>query len=588
MKKNILICTMIALSSLGISSCSDILDQQPMDSYTDAAIWGDLALAETFLNNCYLRIEAENVNGVMFCNYTDETYHMHDYGTSTYTQGRVSCDDYNTGWTEGKGNTWSHYYGGIKLCNQLLENIDVTPANTDGEKTWKNQIIGQTYFLRAYYYHMLYSLYGRVPLIDHTYQLDSEFNETRAEMDDVADFIVKDCEHAAKLLPLKYADASDFGRATKGAALALKGRTLLYKASPLFGTPSAEKWKAAADANDSVINLNIYSLKSVNNSEEYADLFLDKNNPEVIFEKLYDEKGIAGSSASLIMQAPSGPGNGYGGWGTWQPTYEIVDLFQNSDGTAYTASANKPFNILQTTMVDGEAVQKEVTIQASDVNPWKDREIRLAANILYDGALWGYETSNRAVEIFEAGAANVIPGKDSRTGETWWNGTKTGYNMRKFLNSHHDFLDESVVDQTPWFFFRLAEVYLNYAECQIELGNNAEALIYINKVRNRALLPDATGKDIRAEYEYERAVELMFEGQRFFDLRRWKKMENTYSQSHWPTGIKIYKLADGKKIYYHNTEPVQQRAFDASKNYWWPIPRYELNKSKSLDAAPYK
>ena len=261
MKKNILISAALALATLGLPSCSDILDQKPLDSYTDAAVWGDLALAESFLNYCYLRVEAENVNGVMFCNYTDETYHMHDYGTSTYTQGRVSCDDYNTGWTEGKGNTWAHYYGGIKLCNQLLEDIADTPAHTDSEQEWKNQIIGQAYFLRAFYYHYLYSVYGRVPLIDHTFDLDSEFTESRAEMDGVADFIVADCDKAAELLPLTYKDASDFGRATKGAALTLKGRVLLYKASPLFGTPSAEKWKAAADANKAVIDLGIYSLK---------------------------------------------------------------------------------------------------------------------------------------------------------------------------------------------------------------------------------------------------------------------------------------------------------------------------------------
>ena len=157
MKKHILLCAALALSSFGLPSCSDILDQKPLDSYTDTAVWSDLSLAESFLNYCYLRVEAENTNGVMFCNYTDETYHMHDYGTSTYTQGRASCDNYNTGWTEGKGNTWSHYYGGIKLCNQLLEDIMDTPANTDSEKEWKNQIIGQGYFLRAYYYHMLYS-----------------------------------------------------------------------------------------------------------------------------------------------------------------------------------------------------------------------------------------------------------------------------------------------------------------------------------------------------------------------------------------------------------------------------------------------
>lgn len=590
MKKHILLCAALALSSFGLPSCSDILDQKPLDSYTDTAVWGDLSLAESFLNYCYLRVEAENTNGVMFCNYTDETYHMHDYGTSTYTQGRASCDNYNTGWTEGKGNTWSHYYGGIKLCNQLLEDIMDTPANTDSEKERKNQIIGQGYFLRAYYYHMLYSVYGRIPLIDHTYDLDSEFKEERADMDDVADFIVADCDKAAELLPTVYKDASDFGRATKGAALALKGRVLLYKASPLFGTPSREKWQAAADANKAVIDMNIYSLKQVSNSDEYADLFFDSKNPEVIFEKLYDEKGIAGSSASLVMQAPAGPGNGYEGWSTWQPTYEIVELFQNADGTPYKPAETKPFTILQTTIDpdSGEATQKEVTIQASDVNPWEGREIRLKANILYDGMLWGYGDSNREIELFEAGAKGVIPGKDSRTGETWWNGTKTGYNMRKFLSSHINFYDDTVVDTTPWFFIRLAEVYLNYAECQIELGNNAEALKYINLIRNRALLPDATGKDIRTEYEYERTVELMFEGQRFFDLRRWKKMEETYSKEHWPTGLKIYKLQNGTKIYYHNPEAVQQRNFDASKNYWWPIPRYELNKSTLLDAAPYE
>ena len=155
-------------------------------------------------------------------------------------------------------------------------------ASTDAEKEWKNQIIGQAYFLRAFYYHMLYSVYGRVPLVDHTYDLNSTFNEKRAEMDDVADFIVADCDMASELLPLKYKDNSDFGRATKGAALALKGRVLLYKASPLFGTPSAEKWQKAAAANKAVFDLGIYSLKQVSDSESYADLFFDPYNPEVI------------------------------------------------------------------------------------------------------------------------------------------------------------------------------------------------------------------------------------------------------------------------------------------------------------------
>ncbi|MGG6497017.1 UNVERIFIED_CONTAM: RagB/SusD family nutrient uptake outer membrane protein, partial [Bacteroidetes bacterium 56_B9] len=88
---------------------------------------------------------------------------------------------------------------------------------------------------RAFFYHQLYSLYGRVPLVDHTFDIDSDWAETRAEMDDVADFIVADCKLAIEKLPLQYESSNDFGRATRGAAMAVKARTLLYKASPLFG-----------------------------------------------------------------------------------------------------------------------------------------------------------------------------------------------------------------------------------------------------------------------------------------------------------------------------------------------------------------
>lgn len=127
--------------------------------------------------------------------------------------------------------------------NQLLENIDKVPAVSDSEETRKAEIIGQAYFLRAFFYHQLYSLYGRIPLVDHTFDIDSDWVETRADMDDVADFIVKDCESAIEKLPLKYESSDDFGRATRGAAMAVKARTLLYKASPLFGEPSTENGK---------------------------------------------------------------------------------------------------------------------------------------------------------------------------------------------------------------------------------------------------------------------------------------------------------------------------------------------------------
>jgi len=260
MKRNILKGAFWVLLSISTVSCSDFLDINPHDSISDAAVWENMDLAEAFLNNCYTYVEGENENGVPFCSYTDELFHRTGYATEVYTLGNVSCDNYNVGFSEARGNTWNFYYSGIKKVNQLLENIDKVPAVSDSEETRKAEIIGQAYFLRAFFYHQLYSLYGRIPLVDHTFDIDSDWVETRADMDDVADFIVKDCESAIEKLPLKYESSDDFGRATRGAAMAVKARTLLYKASPLFGEPSTEKWQEAAKASKDIIDLGVYSL----------------------------------------------------------------------------------------------------------------------------------------------------------------------------------------------------------------------------------------------------------------------------------------------------------------------------------------
>ena len=155
--KQIYIYVLSLIIGLGFTSCSDILDVSPHGSMSDKSVWGNLDLANAFLNNCYTTVEAENEAGAMFCNYTDETYHLFDYGTSGYTKALMTPDNYNTGWTEGKGNTWYHYYTGIKNVNQLLANISNVPVSSDADILKKQYIIGQAYFLRAFYYHYLYS-----------------------------------------------------------------------------------------------------------------------------------------------------------------------------------------------------------------------------------------------------------------------------------------------------------------------------------------------------------------------------------------------------------------------------------------------
>lgn len=591
MKRKILKSALWILLGMGTASCSDFLDVNPHDSISDTAVWGNMDLAEAFLNNCYNYVEGENENGVPFCSYTDEMFHRTGYATEVYTSGQVSCDNYNVGFSDARGNTWNFYYSAIKKVNQLLENIDNVPVTTTSDESRKTEIVGQAYFLRAFFYHQLYSLYGRVPLIDHTFDIDSEWTETRAELDEVADFIVADCEHAIENLPLKYSDSQDFGRATKGAAMAVKARTLLYKASPLFGNPSPEKWQEAAKAQKDIIDLGVYSLPSVGSSEEYAALFYNIQNPEIIFEKLYNNKGTYGSALHYLFQAPNGPYNGYNGWGVWLPTYQIANTFQNADGTEFQMSGLSSYNIsLPSVNENNEIVYTPTTITATKNKPWENREMRFYANILYDGAMWGYGDDNHALQLYEPGEEGVTPGEQSPsyTDGEFWNATQTGYIMRKFMDPNYDQYNETIMDTTPWIFFRLSEIYLNYAECMIELGQNDEALKYINLIRNRVHLPNATGVNIREEYEYERKIELMFEGQRFFDLRRWQKMEEAYSEENWPTALKIYKLKDGTLLYQHNENPLQQRKFVSPQMYWMPVPRYELNKCSNLDGKPYE
>lgn len=577
--KNIYIYSMLALAGLSLTSCNDILDQEPLDSFTDEAVWGDLRLAEIYLNAQYANLMPETSKGTRFASYTDEVYQKHKYGTENYTQGYLTPDQSNIGWDDTTWDPWYDYYDYIAKLNLFLERIDDVP----GEDNYRDALKGQALFLRAWNYHMLYGLFGRVVLVDRTYDLDYEFGkERRADLDEVADFIVNDLDEAARLLENAPYDKSDLGRATQGAALALKSRVLLYKASPLFGTPSRKKWQAAADAAKAVIDLNQYQLKPVSSSEEYAALFYDPANPEVIFEKLFDPKRGAGENVAYLHQAPMGPYNGYQGWATLNPTHEVAARFQLADGT----HVEFP--------------------EETDEYPWAGREIRFNANYLLDGDMWGYGSDHRELELFTSGADGIAPGINSNENydSEWWNVTETGYYMRKFLDPSYD-MNGTTMHVTPWFFIRLAEVYLNYAECQIELGNNGEALTYINKVRNRALLPDATGADIRADYEYERQMELLFEGQRFFDIRRWKKLEEVYSQPLRVMQIRCtgYDENGNRKKHYECASQgwvwsdaqqewvldnlLQPRRYAGEHHYWLPVPRRELNKCPYLDALPY-
>jgi len=404
-------------------------------------------------------------------------------------------------------------------------------------------------FLRAYAYFNLVSFFGGVPLITSPFNLTDDFNLPRNTYDECMDFVVKEFDAAADLLPLTYA-AKDLGRLTKGAALAAKSRALLYMASPLNNPSNAtEKWEAAAKAAKAVIDLNVYSL-----FPSYKDQFLVENsyNPEAIWTRPYN---YSVSSEGTYLELQLYP-NGYSGFGQVAPYHNIVDSFE---------------------MISGKLPKDDPSYDPQ--NPYVNRDPRFYATILYDGAPF----KGREVETFIPG------GKDSREGPiSSWNATETGYYVRKFIEE--SITDPSTTNQgnQSWIFFRYAEILLNYAEAEYFLGEEATARDYVNMVRSRpgVQMPAITegGAQLLTRIQHERQIELCFEDHRYFDVRRWKIAPVALNVL--PKRMDIVKdPVTGKKTYTVNTMENFTFGF-TDKNYLLPIPRSEIDKNPQLAQNP--
>ncbi|MDR2921475.1 MAG: RagB/SusD family nutrient uptake outer membrane protein [Tannerella sp.] len=276
MKKNIYSLLFLVLLLMPFSSCNDFLDKQPLDQYGENAVWGDLALVETFVNNIYYQIPhgfQGKIGMPMVC---DEAMRVSDRGASDVTRSLITPSNFSIFDNQPlqQKYKWDHVYKQVRACNLFLEQIE---EHTYEDEALKQRLTGEVYFLRAYYYHMLTFMYGGVPIVTKTYDLNEDHLIARNSFADCISFISEDCDKAANLLPLKH-DAANLGRATKGASLALKARTLLYAASELYHNSSwasgysnrelisytdadrAACWRAAKDAAKAVMDLGVYDL----------------------------------------------------------------------------------------------------------------------------------------------------------------------------------------------------------------------------------------------------------------------------------------------------------------------------------------
>ncbi len=535
--KNIFIVSFI-VSAIIFSSCeTDVLDKGPLDVVDETLVWTDPATAELYLNDLYNYLTSYNIWDNLD-NMSDLTDGGHSWlGCYTYNFGEVSSstDPYSK---------WS-YYTQIRKVNNLLDHQDqLTGAEAD-----INRVIGQATFLRAYFYFYLVRSYGGVPLIKKAQTLSDDLFVSRNSYEECVAFIADEMDAAAELLPEQWDDAST-GRPTKGAALAVKARMLLYAASPL-NNPGNDmgRWQKAADAAKAVIDLGVYDLYP-----DYADLFLNDNNQEVIFDVQWAfPYRFTGDPAEICSaEFAINPQGVNGAWGMNRPTQGFVDMFEMANG-------------------------KAITDPSSDYdpqNPYEERDPRFYASIFYNGVLWRDDT----VQTFINGKNGPGVSDLYETGSTM-----TGYYCRKFTDPSIPCV--YLVDQIKanWILFRYAEVLLNYAEAQIALGNENEARTYINMVRDRAGMPPttATGADLIALYRNERTVELGMEEQRYFDIRRWKIAEDILNQPvHKMTVIK-----NGDESFTYEVEEMGPRSFP-ERMYWQPIPIDEIRKNPNLVQNP--
>lgn len=544
------VASMMACMATVMTACKeDFLDVVPTDRVSDASILSDSVLFEAYIINRYMgtRLTDKEAEGTlpgfgrgfeyaMWSSVTDESIYNNDDNTWLIQRGQIAPE--NTGIA---GTFWGRSYRSIREINYALANIDKVPMS----EARRSRLKGELQFIRAFRYHDLIRNYGKVVLMgDKVYEVSDDLTSpelfVRSEIKAGIDYAVAQLDEAAALLPASNDDNNwKLGRATKGAAMALKSRLLLYGASPLY---NAATWQQAAAAAKAVMDLNKYSLYTGG----YGNLFITTNNSEIIFGRLY-----AVGARHVCLEISNGP-NSYNAWGGNVPLQNLVDDYEMMDGTRIT-DANTSYD---------------------PKDPYKNRDPRFYATILYNGAPYRSST----VQTFTPG------GKDSKDGPSNWNTSKTGYYLRKFMNDALPIDNPwDVAGTQTWIYFRYAEILLNYAEAQNEAsGPDATVYAAVNAIRQRtgvampALPAGLTQAQMRERIRNERRIELAFEEHRFYDVRRWKIAATTEDAPAY--GIEIGK--NGNAFTYTKKEALTGRNF-SDKQYWLPIPRTEIQASNN-------
>jgi len=541
------------LAVLSMSACEgllpdnkvdlDLTDKNASQAYTNLKSQG--MMLYDYLPTGYNRID-----GAMLAAATDEADHA-PIGSDIE---KFQLGTWNA--VTNPDNNWSDCYRAIRLSALFLQNsenyetIILRDTSTASKlNTYKTQcadlkaLRAEARILNAYMYFELLKRFGGVPLIDKLYSLESHPDMERSTYDQVVTHIVGEIDDVLDNDELEddwYAyDQKQYGRFTQGAALALKSRILLYRASPQ-NNPSGdtEHWKEAAQAAHDLIELSKYTLEG-----NYGNLFsgtTSHQSKEVILAYM--------TGANNTPETDNYPISTNGGKTGTCPSANLVDAYENADGT--------PFDWNSLTPGD---------------DPYAGRDPRLQYSIVVNDSQW----NGRTMQCYDGGA----------DGSGVMQATTTGYYLKKFLTDGLD-LEKNQTSVHSWILFRYAEILLNYAEAMNEaygpdtdpFGDGKTARWAVNEVRGRVGMPPVTASDeteMRNRIKHERRIELAFEDHRFWDVRRWGKADAESALGVPVKGVSITKTETG---FTYATKIVGTRTFQ-EKMMLYPIPQSEILRS---------
>ena len=556
----------LALVVTGLVACTDGLNRVPSDTPSSENFFSSRDELETALTGVY--------EGTLywFENYPSQPGWMApddvtDLGFERSTGEIQAVADGSASASNGFfQSTWEHFYAAIGRANNLLTNMSRAEGNAPEE--YMQRVEAEAKFLRAYSYSYLTELYGDVPLLTTVPSLE-EAEQSRTPKSEVVDKIVEDLDFAAQVLP-EEVGSSEQGRATSGAALALKARVALYN----------ERWQVAAQAARQVMDSGVYTLHP-----DFREVFQleGQRNSGVIFDVPY-QRGVQTHGTPRRQQSRN-----LSGWSQHVPSQAAVDMFQGSDGEP----------------IDESSVY-------DTANPFEDRDPRLDGTIVRPGSVLGgyvFETHPDSTQTFR-----IVDGDSIRVdNEDVLNpfATFTGYLWRKY-NDPDDIPQNVQSSEHNFILIRYAEVLLTYAEAKIEMDDVDQSVIdAMNRVRARgygvspsntnqypAFTMTASRQELRRQVRYERTVEFMNEGLRLFDIRRWGiaadvmdgpligRPKGAYSTIPSPPEIDDatgYPDYSANRSLYRTVKP---RSFNPDRDNLWAIPQSEIDANDEISQNP--